>query len=244
MANGKVLLAYGAIPAPGHLERYTEHTITTGARWPGNWPGPPGRLRHGRRELEEGLVAVAAPVFDPGGGCVAAVSVSGPAFRLRPESCPSWDGSARTAERRLGGGQAGGARMKKNYWRPVGRDYVGEYLLYIGGAWRRGSRPRTRRPARRPVRPLPRSRWPAPRTWTPRCTRRPAAWPEWAARSAFERAGRGERVAAGLIGQRDELARVLTLDQGEPLLAEAYDEVDELGGYFRMAAADGRAARR
>ena len=29
VANGKVLLAYGAIPAPRHLERYTEHTITT-----------------------------------------------------------------------------------------------------------------------------------------------------------------------------------------------------------------------
>src|SRR5260370_638228 len=29
VANGKVLLAYGAIPAPRHLQRYTEPTITT-----------------------------------------------------------------------------------------------------------------------------------------------------------------------------------------------------------------------
>ena len=35
-------------------------------------------------ELEDGLVAVAAPVFGPGGGCVAAVSISGPAFRMPP----------------------------------------------------------------------------------------------------------------------------------------------------------------
>ena len=37
-------------------------------------------------ELEEGLVAVAAPVLDGTGACVAASSVSGPAFRMRPES--------------------------------------------------------------------------------------------------------------------------------------------------------------
>jgi DNA-binding IclR family transcriptional regulator len=36
-------------------------------------------------ELEEGLAAVAAPVFGAGGGCVAALSVSGPAFRMPPD---------------------------------------------------------------------------------------------------------------------------------------------------------------
>ena len=40
--------------------------------------------------------------------------------------------------------------------------------------------------------------------------------------------------------RRDELARTLSLDQGKPLRAEAYDEVDELAEYWRMAAADGR----
>ena len=39
-------------------------------------------------ELEDELVAVAAPVFDTGGRCVAALSVSGPAFRLTPDSLP------------------------------------------------------------------------------------------------------------------------------------------------------------
>ena len=67
-----------------------------------------------------------------------------------------------------------------------------------------------------------------------------AAARDWAARSAFERAEAMERVAAIVGEQRDELARTLSLDQGKPLRAEAYDEVDELGEYWRMAAADAR----
>jgi IclR family transcriptional regulator, acetate operon repressor len=85
VANGKVLLAFGAIPPPPRLERYTEHTITTR-------DGLARELARIRRdgfatavaELEDGLVAVAAPVLGPGGGCVAAVSISGPAFRMPP----------------------------------------------------------------------------------------------------------------------------------------------------------------
>ncbi len=64
------------------------------------------------------------------------------------------------------------------------------------------------------------------------------AWPAWAAVSAFERAAALERVAELVGERRDELARTLTLDQGKPLAAESYDEVDELAGYFRQAAAD------
>jgi acyl-CoA reductase-like NAD-dependent aldehyde dehydrogenase len=67
-----------------------------------------------------------------------------------------------------------------------------------------------------------------------------AAARDWAARSAFERAEAMERVATIVGEQRDELARTLSLDQGKPLRAEAYDEVDELGEYWRMAAADAR----
>ena len=65
-----------------------------------------------------------------------------------------------------------------------------------------------------------------------------AARRDWAARSAFERAAAMERVAALVEERRNELARALTLDQGKPLHAEAYDEVDELVAYWRMAAAD------
>jgi acyl-CoA reductase-like NAD-dependent aldehyde dehydrogenase len=65
-----------------------------------------------------------------------------------------------------------------------------------------------------------------------------AARRDWAARSAFERAAAMERVAGLVEDRRDDLARALTLDQGKPLHAEAYDEVDELVAYWRMAAAD------
>jgi succinate-semialdehyde dehydrogenase/glutarate-semialdehyde dehydrogenase len=65
-----------------------------------------------------------------------------------------------------------------------------------------------------------------------------AARRDWARRSAFERAAALERVADLVEERRDDLARVLTLDQGKPLHAEAYGEVEELVVYFRMAAAD------
>jgi succinate-semialdehyde dehydrogenase/glutarate-semialdehyde dehydrogenase len=66
------------------------------------------------------------------------------------------------------------------------------------------------------------------------------AWPAWAALSVFDRATAMERVAEVIDGRRDDLARTLTLDQGKPLRAEAYDEVAELITYFEMAAADAR----
>jgi acyl-CoA reductase-like NAD-dependent aldehyde dehydrogenase len=65
-----------------------------------------------------------------------------------------------------------------------------------------------------------------------------AAWRDWAARSAFERAAALERIAELIVERRGELARTLTLDQGKPLHAESYGEVDELVEYWRMAAAD------
>jgi DNA-binding IclR family transcriptional regulator len=86
VANGKVLLAYGALPQPRSLERFTPQTITS-------LDALAEELAVIRREgfakavaeLEEGLVAVAAPVFDPAGSCVAALSISGPEFRMTPE---------------------------------------------------------------------------------------------------------------------------------------------------------------
>jgi acyl-CoA reductase-like NAD-dependent aldehyde dehydrogenase len=61
---------------------------------------------------------------------------------------------------------------------------------------------------------------------------------DWATRSAFERAAAMTRVADLIEERRDDLARTLTLDQGKPLHAEAYGEVEELVVYWRMAAAD------
>ena len=65
-----------------------------------------------------------------------------------------------------------------------------------------------------------------------------AARRDWASRSAFERAAALERVADLIEERRDDLARALTLDQGKPLHAESYGEVEELVVYWRMAAAD------
>src|ERR671932_130353 len=67
-----------------------------------------------------------------------------------------------------------------------------------------------------------------------------AAWRDWAAKSAFDRAAALERVAELVEERRDNLARTLTIDQGKPLRAEAYDEVDELVEYWRMAAEDAK----
>jgi len=62
----------------------------------------------------------------------------------------------------------------------------------------------------------------------------------WARTTAFERAATMHRVADEVEKRRDELARTLTLDQGKPLHAEAYDEVDELVQYWRNAAEDAK----
>jgi IclR family acetate operon transcriptional repressor len=88
-SNGKVLLAF-ADPAERErllahpLERRTAHTITD----PSSLRDELDQVR--RRgwaktveELEEGLNAVAAPVRRADGAVVAAVSVAGPAFRMR-----------------------------------------------------------------------------------------------------------------------------------------------------------------
>ena len=65
-----------------------------------------------------------------------------------------------------------------------------------------------------------------------------AAFPAWAAATAFERAAALRRIADACERRRDELARVCTLDQGKPL-HESYDEVDELVAMWRGAAEDG-----
>ena len=65
-----------------------------------------------------------------------------------------------------------------------------------------------------------------------------AARGTWASATPFERARVLHRVADACQRRRDELARALTLDQGKPLQAEAYPEVDDLIGYWHDAAED------
>ena len=67
-----------------------------------------------------------------------------------------------------------------------------------------------------------------------------AAFPAWAARTGFERAELLHRVADVCERRLDELAHILTLDQGKPLNAEARGETGELVEFFRMAAEDGK----
>jgi acyl-CoA reductase-like NAD-dependent aldehyde dehydrogenase len=62
----------------------------------------------------------------------------------------------------------------------------------------------------------------------------------WARTTAFERAAKMHAVGDLIESRRDELARTLTLDQGKPLRAEAFGEVDELVEYWRMAAEDAK----
>jgi succinate-semialdehyde dehydrogenase/glutarate-semialdehyde dehydrogenase len=66
------------------------------------------------------------------------------------------------------------------------------------------------------------------------------AFDGWSRLTAFERAAKMHAVGDAIERRRDELARTLTLDQGKPLRAEAYDEVDELVEYWRMAAEDAK----
>jgi DNA-binding IclR family transcriptional regulator len=81
-AVGKVLVAFGA-PYASPLTRFTPQTITDAEEWERELE----RVRAGGfavlvDELEAGLSAVAAPVFDDSGSCVAAVAVTGPTFRF------------------------------------------------------------------------------------------------------------------------------------------------------------------
>ncbi len=62
----------------------------------------------------------------------------------------------------------------------------------------------------------------------------------WSRLTAFERAAKMHAVGDLIESRRDALARTLTLDQGKPLHAEAFDEVDELAEYWRMAAEDAK----
>ncbi|HKW69297.1 MAG TPA: aldehyde dehydrogenase family protein [Candidatus Dormibacteraeota bacterium] len=54
----------------------------------------------------------------------------------------------------------------------------------------------------------------------------------------FERSKRLHRIAEAIEKRSDEIARLLTLDQGKPLKAEAMGEVAEAVEYFRIAAED------
>jgi DNA-binding IclR family transcriptional regulator len=85
-SNGKVFLAFGAVPPPDRLDELAPGTIVD--------PGALERELEGVRrrgwattvdELEHGLAAMAVPVRGPDGSVVAALSISGPTIRLTSE---------------------------------------------------------------------------------------------------------------------------------------------------------------
>jgi IclR family transcriptional regulator, acetate operon repressor len=83
-ALGKVLVAFGATELPdGRLKRLTAHTVTSRARLESDLALVRRRgYAVADEELEEGLVAIAAPVRRLDGAVIAALSVSGPSTRL------------------------------------------------------------------------------------------------------------------------------------------------------------------
>jgi DNA-binding IclR family transcriptional regulator len=93
-SSGKVLLAWSgtdilATVLDAELDRYTAATITD----PAALRAELGRIRQrgwagAAEELEAGLNAVAVPIRGVGGSVVAAVSASGPSYRLGAESFP------------------------------------------------------------------------------------------------------------------------------------------------------------
>jgi DNA-binding IclR family transcriptional regulator len=110
-ANGKVLLAFADGPLPKRLPAVTRKTITSREELEAELR----RIRDAGfavalEELEAGLHAVAAPVFEYSGACVAAVSVSGPAYRLPEQRLPGVGGlcvaAADDISERLGFGEA------------------------------------------------------------------------------------------------------------------------------------------
>jgi DNA-binding IclR family transcriptional regulator len=102
-ALGKVLLAFGAAELPkGRLEQRTERTIVSRAVLAAELAAVRERgYAVTVEELEPGLVAVAAPVFAPGGTAAGALSVSGPAARLTGAVLPAAAASCMAAARSL-----------------------------------------------------------------------------------------------------------------------------------------------
>lgn len=66
-----------------------------------------------------------------------------------------------------------------------------------------------------------------------------AAWPEWKARTAHERAAVLERWHALVLANADDLARIMTAEQGKPF-AEAQGEIRYAATFIKWFAEEGR----
>jgi acyl-CoA reductase-like NAD-dependent aldehyde dehydrogenase len=117
---------------------------------------------------------------------------------------------------------------------------VREHLLYIDGKWRPGGAGRTVATSPSSGEAFAGLAVADPADVDAAVAAATAAWPAWAAASAFDRAAWCGQIVTRIGQRRDELAHALTEDQGKPLVAEAFDEVDELAEYFRMAGEDAK----
>jgi DNA-binding IclR family transcriptional regulator len=118
-STGKVLLAYlpvderTALLANLSYVRYTERTITDPGCLVAELAAVAAQgFAIGAEELELGLNSVAAPVRDRSGLVTAAVSVSGPAYRVTPERLPALTRQVLVAAERI---------STATGWTPTGR---------------------------------------------------------------------------------------------------------------------------
>ena len=64
------------------------------------------------------------------------------------------------------------------------------------------------------------------------------AWDGWRLTPPFERAAACHRIADRILARKEQIATVISLEQGKPYLAEALPEVEESAENFRIAAED------
>ena len=64
------------------------------------------------------------------------------------------------------------------------------------------------------------------------------AWDGWRLTAPFERAAACHRIADRILARKEEIATIISLEQGKPYFAEALPEVEETAENFRIAAED------
>jgi succinate-semialdehyde dehydrogenase/glutarate-semialdehyde dehydrogenase len=64
------------------------------------------------------------------------------------------------------------------------------------------------------------------------------AWDAWRLTPPFERAAACHRIADRILARKEQIAGIISLEQGKPYFAEALPEVEETAENFRIAAED------
>jgi acyl-CoA reductase-like NAD-dependent aldehyde dehydrogenase len=65
-----------------------------------------------------------------------------------------------------------------------------------------------------------------------------AAWDGWRMTAPFERAAACHRIADRILARKEQIAAIISMEQGKPYFAEALPEVQETAENFRIAAED------